>query len=138
MKWITWENIGIDRMACAWLIKNHIDKDCEFLFIPAGADYSALQGIPFDIPGVKLSHKRGHCSFHTFLKEYKLSDPLLYEIAKIIDGADTISDLAIPEESMGLDAICIGLRKICETDKETLEKSRLIFDSLYAYLANKQ
>ena len=25
MKWVTWENVGVDRIACAWLIKRSID-----------------------------------------------------------------------------------------------------------------
>ena len=33
MKWVTWENIGVDRMACAWLILR-IDPQAEFSFVP--------------------------------------------------------------------------------------------------------
>jgi len=29
MKWITWENVGVDRIACAWLIKKFIDPKAE-------------------------------------------------------------------------------------------------------------
>ena len=36
MKWLTWENIGVDRMACAWLILRFIDENAEFSFVPAG------------------------------------------------------------------------------------------------------
>ena len=36
MKWVTWEEVGVDRMACAWLIRRFIDPDAEFLFVPAG------------------------------------------------------------------------------------------------------
>ena len=31
MKWVTWENVGIDRMGCAWLIRRCIDPQAEFL-----------------------------------------------------------------------------------------------------------
>ena len=34
MKWVTWQQVGVDRMACAWLITKHIDPDAEFLFVP--------------------------------------------------------------------------------------------------------
>ena len=36
MKWLTWEQVGVDRMACAWLITKYIDPEAEFLFVPAG------------------------------------------------------------------------------------------------------
>ena len=37
MKWVTWTGVGIDRMACAWLIRRRIDPDAQFLFIPEGS-----------------------------------------------------------------------------------------------------
>ncbi len=36
MKWVTWEQVGVVRMACAWLILKYIDPKAEFLFVPAG------------------------------------------------------------------------------------------------------
>ena len=34
MKWITRERVKVDRVACPWLIKNFVDKDAEFVFVP--------------------------------------------------------------------------------------------------------
>jgi hypothetical protein len=103
LKWVTWEKVGVDRIACAWLIRRRIDPDAEFVFIPRGADYKESEGIPFDIPGANLSHKRGRCSFATFLREYAITDKILDQIATIVDGADSITDLLPPPESAGLD-----------------------------------
>lgn len=35
MKWITREKVKVDRVACPWLIKNFVDLQAEFLFVPA-------------------------------------------------------------------------------------------------------
>ena len=35
MKWITREKVKVDRVACPWLIKKFVDKDAEFVFVPA-------------------------------------------------------------------------------------------------------
>jgi hypothetical protein len=35
MKWVTREHAKVDRIACPWLIQNFVDKDAEFLFVPA-------------------------------------------------------------------------------------------------------
>ena len=51
MKWVTWENIGVDRMASIWLIRRWIDKEAEFIFIPIGEMPLPAQSEPFDIPG---------------------------------------------------------------------------------------
>jgi hypothetical protein len=33
MRWITRENIKVDRVAGSWLIAQFVDKDAEFLFV---------------------------------------------------------------------------------------------------------
>ena len=35
MKWVTRERPKIDRIACPWLIKRFIEKEPEFLYVPA-------------------------------------------------------------------------------------------------------
>src|SRR3981189_106315 len=35
MKWITRENVHVDRVACPWLIRRFVDPQAEFLFVPA-------------------------------------------------------------------------------------------------------
>ncbi|HEX5976751.1 MAG TPA: chromate resistance protein ChrB domain-containing protein [Nitrososphaeraceae archaeon] len=55
MKWITREHAKVDRIACPWLIKNFIDKDAEFLFVPAHKVIQLAKeqnAIPFDVPNV--------------------------------------------------------------------------------------
>jgi hypothetical protein len=134
MKWVTWENIGVDRMACAWLIQRWIDPKAEFSFIPRGEKPGAKEGEPFDIPGARYSHHGGHCTFYAFLKEYKLNDPVLERIARMVDEADVIQDISIEPAAMGLDLICRGLRQISKDDFEAVEHGRLIYTALYAQL----
>ena len=101
MKWVTWEQVGVDRMACAWLITKYIDRDAEFLFVPAGQKPLPEGAEPFDIPGVRLSHHRGHCTFHTMLREYDLHDPVLERIARVVDEADTVQDVMLEADGVG-------------------------------------
>lgn len=135
MKWITWENVGVDRIGCAWLIRRFIDKKAEFIFIPRDAA-SPPNGQPFDIPGAKLSHHGGHCSFHAFLREYKLTDPILARIARIVDEADTLQEVSLEPAAQGLDVICRGIRRICPDDLTAFERGALVYDALYAELAD--
>jgi hypothetical protein len=134
MKWVTWEQVGVDRMACAWLITNYLDPQAEFLFVPAGHTPLPQGAEPFDIPGVRLSHHRGHCTFYTMLREYDLHDPILQHIARIIDEADTVQEVLLEPAAAGLDLICRGLRQISQSDQVALEHGRLIYDALYAQL----
>jgi hypothetical protein len=137
MKWITWSEVGVDRIACGWLIRRAIDKDAEFVFIQRGSDWKELDGIPFDIPGANLSHRRGRCTFCTILKEYAINDRVMDQICAIVDAADSVSDLLPPPEAPGIDVICRGLVKVLKDDARTLEVGAILFEALYTQLAEE-
>ena len=134
MKWITWQNIGVDRMACIWLIRRWIDRNAEFRFIPIGETPPAKDGEPFDIPGQRYSHHAGHCSFHALLKGNKLEDPILTRIAQMVDEVDEIHEVIVEPAAVGLDWICRGIRQISEDDFQAMERGCLIYDALNAQL----
>ena len=134
MKWVTWKNIGIDRMACIWLIRRWIDPEAEFAFIPLGEKPFPEHGEPFDIPGERYSHHGGHCTFHSLLKENRIADPILKRIAQMVDEADEIQEVTLEPAALGLDLICRGLRQISKDDFEAMERGSLIYDALYAQL----
>jgi hypothetical protein len=134
MKWVTWKYIGVDRMACIWLIHRWIDPKAEFTFIPVREKSSPEDGEPFDIPGERYSHHGGHCTFYALLAENKINDPILRRIAQIVDEADVVQEVTLEPASLGLDLICRGIRQISKDDFEALERGRLIYDALYAQL----
>lgn len=78
---------------------------------------------------------RGHCTFYTFLKEHKLGDPVLARIARIIDEAHPVQDVAVEPAAAGLDLICRGLRRASKDDQEALERGHMICEALYAELS---
>ncbi len=135
MKWVTWENVGVDRIGCAWLILREIDPHADFVFIPAGSSVPA-DAEPFDIPGVRYSHHGGHCSFHALVEQHQLRDPILLRIARIIDEADTIQSAAVEPAATGLDLICEGLRLISPDDSTALSHGRTVYEALYARLSS--
>lgn len=137
MRWVTWEQVGVDRMACAWLIRRCMDAEAEFLFVPVGHQPLPEGAEPFDIPGVRLSHRRGHATFHTMLEEYDLTDPVLKHIARLVDEADVVQEVTLEPAAPGLDLICRGLRRISPDDQVALERGRLIYDALYTQLASE-
>lgn len=134
MKWVTREKIGVDRMACAWLIRRFIDAEAEFAFVPTGTTDLPEDYEPFDMPGVRLSHHQGHCSFHTILHAYDLHDAALKRIAQIVDEADIVHEITVEPAATGLDLICRGVRRISADDYVALESSALVYDALYAQL----
>jgi hypothetical protein len=137
MKWITWSGVGVDRIACAWLIRKKVDRDAEFIFIPRGSDWKEMDGIAFDIPGANLSHRRGRCTFCTILKEYGITDRVMDQICAIVDAADSVNDMLPPPEAPGIDVVCRGLIKVLKDDAKALEVGAVVFEALYVQLADE-
>lgn len=140
MKWITRESPKIDRIACPWLIARFIDTAPEFLYVPATDVLSLAErtgAIPYDIPGVELSHVDELCSFDAFLNKYNLNDPALHRLAIIVRGADT-ARLDLTPQSAGLYAISLGLSQHFANDHEMLEHGIVMYDALYAWCKHCQ
>ncbi|RST55908.1 chromate resistance protein ChrB domain-containing protein [Variovorax sp. MHTC-1] len=135
MKWVTRERPKIDRIACPWLILRFIDREAEFLYVPApevlrvAADTGATS---YDIPGVEMSHVGDLCSFDAFLAKYRLEEPALHALAEIVRGADT-SRLDLTPQSAGLYAISLGLSRVLADDHEMLRHGLVMYDALYAW-----
>lgn len=135
MKWITRERPKIDRIACPWLVAGYIDQQPEFLFVPADRVLATAEktgAIPFDVPGVELSHEGELCSFDVFLRRYALHEDALKRLAVIVRGADT-DWLDLAPQSAGLLAISLGLSRRFSDDHEMLKHGMVIYDALYAW-----
>ena len=135
MKWVTRERPKIDRIACPWLIQRFIDREAEFLYVPAADVLQVAQetgATPYDIPGVEMGHVGERCSFDAFLAKHHLDDPALQKLATIIRGADT-SRLDLTPQSHGLFAISLGLSHVYQDDHEMLKHGMVMYDALYAW-----
>ncbi len=140
MKWITRERPKIDRIACPWLIERFIDKEAEFLYVPSIDVLRIAQetgAVPYDIPGVEMSHVGELCSFDAFLNKYQLNDSALQQLAVIVRGADT-SRLDLTPQSAGLYAVSLGLSKLFIDDHDMLKHGQVMYDALYAWCQDCQ
>ena len=138
MKWITREKAKVDRVACPWLIKKFVDKDAEFIFVPAdkvSSEAARLGAIPFDVKDAELGHHGKECSFEAILHKYKLdSDPALILLGKIVNGADTDNTLWNQSESAGLKAVALGFASLGYKDDHELNAAEwIVYDALYVY-----
>jgi hypothetical protein len=134
MKWITRENVKVDRVACPWLIKNFIDPRPEFIFVPREAVATKareLNAIPFDIEGCELGHHGEHVSFDSILKKHQIKDPALLLLAEIVRAADSHPSNPHPAGE-GLRWIAHGFSALGLSDYQILDKEFIVYDALYA------
>ena len=129
-RWVTRPRPHIDRIASAWLIKRFIDPDAEFLFAPP-AEFPK-DAIPFDAPGVELSHQGEDCTFETLVKRARLRDRRLVRLAEIVHEAD-LRDRKYPhEEARGIDVAVRALLAASPDDRQVLAQGMTLFEGLYA------
>jgi hypothetical protein len=136
MKWVTRERPKTDRIACPWLIKNFIDPDAEFLYVPADEVLAVAEregAHSYDAPGAEFTHRDGLCSFEVLLEGYAIDDPALALLARIVHGADIASDRDATPQSLGLLAIAEGFHLLNLGDHRQLELSLPVYDALYAW-----
>ncbi|MCI0687291.1 MAG: chromate resistance protein [Sporichthyaceae bacterium] len=132
MRWATRAGVHVDRAACAWLIRRHLDRDAQFVFVTEPASVPA-DATPFDLRGARLGHHDGDCSFETILRSYELTDPVLWRLAQIVHEADLDDERFHAPEASGLDVVIRGLSMTCPDD-QVLEITAAMFDGLYEYL----
>src|SRR6516225_11577859 len=134
MKWITRENVKVDRVACPWLIRSFIDPEAEFFFAPPSEVESraaALGAVPFDIEGCELGHHGEDVSFNSILKKYKLVEPALQLLAQIVRAADSHPSKPHPAGA-GLRWVAFGFNALGLSDHEILTREFVVYDALYA------
>jgi hypothetical protein len=131
MIWATRTGCHVDRAACAWLIRRVIDSDATFVFVDDPAD-APQEATPFDMRGADLSHHGDDCTFETMIKRYRIVDPILWDVARIVHEADLADERYDAPEAPGLDVLMRGLSMVL-TDDEVIAASGPLFDGLYEY-----
>ena len=135
-KWVTRERPKTDRIACPWLIKNHIDPEAEFLYVPTAEvlEVAEQEGAhSYDAPDAEYTHRDGLCSFEVLVEDYGLDDPALKLLARIVHGADMADDRDATPQSRGLLAVAEGFFLLDLGDHRQLELSLPVYDALYAW-----
>lgn len=136
MRWVTREHPKTDRIACPWLIRKFIDPDAEIVYVPRDEvlTYADREGgIAFDASGARHSHRDGLCTFEVLVGEYRIGDPPVHLMARIVDGADVSADRQVTPESRGLYAIAEGFSLLALNDLEQLELELPVYNALYAW-----
>jgi hypothetical protein len=133
MKWVTRLYVHVDRTACPWLIKRFTDPKAEFLSVPVEKIDETIKkekAIPYDTPGVELGHHGDKCSFDAVINKYKVKDPAVLELARIVRAADT-DKMELAPEAAGMEAVMTGFGIVSKDDYETIARASPVYDALY-------
>jgi hypothetical protein len=141
MNWITRKDIRVNRTATCWLIQRFLDPEAEFIFI-SPEEVASIQdetaGTGFDAPDAKYPHQdaQGLCSFAALVHERLAGDPVLVEMARIVQAADIHGQLDDHPAARGLQLISGGFPLVTADDHETMARAAFVYDALYASIKN--
>jgi hypothetical protein len=135
-RWVTRPRPQVDRIASAWLIRRFIDPQATFVFAePAAFPEDA---VPFDAPGVELTHHGEDCTFETLVKRARLRDRRLIRLAQIVHEADLRDGKFPHEEARGIDVAVRALLAASPDDHAVLAHGLALFEGLYATTSAKR
>lgn len=129
--WVTRRGVGVDRMACAWLIRRFIDPAAQLGFVEPGAVPPA-EVLSYDIEGGNYSHLADRCTFEVLLERFALHDPALGHIGRIIHDLDMKDARFCEDETAGVAMLLRGIEALHGDDDQRIRTAALCLDALYA------
>ncbi len=131
--WATRERPGVDRLASAWLIKRHIDRQARFVWLRKPKD-CPRDALGFDFDGATFSHSPRGVTFETLLAAFGLDgDAALVRIGTLVHVLD-IGGMPVAEAA-GIAALLAGASAREADDDRLLKDTMQVFDWLYAHHA---
>jgi hypothetical protein len=128
--WVTRQNVFMDRVASAWLIRRFIDPAARFRFVAEG--YQPADGeLRFDMYDAEFTHEGDRCTFEVLLQRLGPDDPALVGIAEVVHDIDLKDGKFARPEAPGIERLIEGLCAAVESDEARVSATATVFDGLY-------
>ena len=129
-RWATRARPGVDRLACAWLIRRFIDPAAQFVWL-ADPPQTPRGAVGFDFDGARFTHAGVLVSFEVIAASFGLAaDPVLSRLGLAVRYLDA-GGIPVPEAA-GLAAVLAGLRAVHADDDALVAAAATVFDALHA------
>jgi hypothetical protein len=128
--WVTRPRPGIDRFACAWLIRRFIAPDARFGFASPDRPPGRTQ-VPFDMPDVEFGHHGSHCSLETLMDRFGIRDAGVVSLSRVVHDLDLKDARYGMPECAAIARLVDGLRSSYRDDGELLEQGIVMMEALY-------
>ena len=136
--WVTRENVFVDRIASAWLIRRFIDREAKFKFVTSDAYSPKTKELRFDMYEGEYTHEGDRCTFEVMVDRLGITDRALTPIAEIVHALDLKDEKYHRPETAGLGVLLSGIVMAHTSDKERLERGGGLFDVLYEYFQRQK
>jgi hypothetical protein len=133
--WVTRAGVHVDRIASAWLIRRFIDTGAAFKFVTAKSYAPARNEVRFDMFDAELTHEGSRCTFEAIVERFGLDAAGLRAVAEIVHDIDLKDARYGRPETEGVAALIAGICRDAASDRDRLERGRIVFDGLLAAAA---
>jgi hypothetical protein len=136
--WLTREGVHVDRIASAWLIRNFIDPEASFKFVPSKGYVPQEGELRFDMFQAEFTHEGDRCTFEVLSERAGLDDPAVRIIGEIVHDIDLKDAKFGREETAGIAGLIGGIVLAHEGDEQRLARGAAVFDDLYRHFRSKK
>ena len=135
--WVTRQDIHVDRIACAWLIKRFVDPKGTLKFV-SGKSYTPLPGeYRYDMKDGEFTHEGDNCSFETILARARITDPALKAVGEVIHDIDLNDGKYGHPETPGIAHVIAGICQTQGSDEARVARGTELFDHIYEQFRRK-
>jgi hypothetical protein len=128
--WATRKAPWVDRLACAWLIKRHIDPAASFVWLESPEDLPK-DAVGFDFDGAPFTHIESRVTFEVMLKSFDLEgDGALRRLGDLVHYLD-VGGIPVADAT-GVATMLTGAKQQSRDDDQLLKHALALFDWLYA------
>ncbi len=131
-RWATRARPWVDRLACAWLIRRHIDPHARFVWLAepaAGPVVCPADAIGFDFDGASFSHVGAKVTFEVLLAAFGLEQPALQRLGALVHFLDVGG--VEPAEASGIERVMAGLSEALADDDQLMQVASGVFEGLH-------
>jgi hypothetical protein len=133
--WVTRADVGIDRLASAWLVRRHIDPKARFRFVSGQQAAKKTGEVRFDMFEAEFTHQGDLCTFEVLLAWCGKADAGLTAMAAIIHDLDLKDGRHQRPETAGVACTIAGITARLSADSDRIAAALEFFDALHAGLA---
>ena len=131
--WATRQDLWVDRLASAWLIRRFIDRRARFVWLKSPND-CPKHALGFDFDGARFTHIGHRVTFETLLASFGLeNDAALQRIGTMVHALDVGGE---SPEAAGFEMLLKGLKTRIQDDDGLLKAGGQMLDDLYAVFSH--
>ncbi len=135
--WVTRTGVHVDRIACAWLIRQFIDPKARLKFVPAKGYVPETGELRFDMFDAEFTHVGDRCTFEVLVERMALGDRALDAIGEIIHDLDLRDEKFGRDETIGVRSAIDGICTVARGDEQRIAAATPMLDGLHAHFASQ-